>query len=226
MSLAVRIDQVYTGSVRPLPPEGQPTGIFKEPVAGRVLLTREGLVGDVQADRRVHGGPEKALHQYAAENYPRLAAAFPACADRLLPGSLGENLSGRGVTEAEICVGDVFRLGAATIQACQPRSPCWKIDHKFDTPGMARHIAEHGIAGWYYRVLEEGEIGAGDLLELVERHPGAPTLRRLWQAQADLRVRPEELEALARSPGLAAGWTKKLAERADWLRRHRPAPGA
>jgi MOSC domain-containing protein YiiM len=224
--LSIRIDQVYTGTLRPLPPEGRPTGIFKEPVAGRVLARREGLAGDAQADRRVHGGPEKALHQYAAENYALLAAAFPDCADRLVPGSLGENVSGRGLTEAEARIGDVFRLGTATIQVCQPRSPCWKIDHKFGTTTMARHIAELGIAGWYYRVLEEGEIGAGDLLELVERQEDAPSLRRLWQANLDLQARPEELEALARAPGLAAGWVKKLAERADWLRRHRPGAGA
>ena len=81
-----RIDAIYVGGIRPLPPEGHPSGIFKEAVAGPILLGPEGLQGDAQADRRVHGGPYKALHHYAAENYARLAAAFPAKAALFVPG--------------------------------------------------------------------------------------------------------------------------------------------
>ena len=218
------IDGVYIGGIVPLPPEGQATGIFKHPAAGPVRLTRQGLVGDAQADRRVHGGPDKALHHYAAENYPRLAAAFPAQAAQLVPGSIGENLSTRGWTEESVCIGDVFRVGGARVQVSQPRSPCWKIDHKFAAAGMSRFIAEAGITGWYYRVVEEGELAPGDPFELLERPAPAATLARLWRTGLMHRPDEAELAALAATPGLAAGWVRKLEERAEWLRRHGREP--
>jgi MOSC domain-containing protein YiiM len=218
------IDGLYIGGIAPLPPEGQASGIFKRPAAGPVRLTRQGLVGDAQADRRVHGGPDKALHHYAAENYPRLAAAFPAQAAQLVPGSIGENLSTRGWTEASVCIGDLFRVGGARVQVSQPRSPCWKIDHKFAAPGMSRFIAEAGITGWYYRVVEEGELAPGDPFELLERPAPAATLARLWRVGLMHRPDEAELADLAATPGLAAGWVRKLDERAEWLRRHGREP--
>ncbi len=124
-----RIDGVYVGGIKSLEPEGQPSGIYKRPPLGPLRLTFTGLLGDVQADRRVHGGPEKALHHYAAENYARLADAFPECAAAFLPGSIGENISTRGWLEGAICIGGIFRIGAALVQVSQPRSPCWKINH-------------------------------------------------------------------------------------------------
>ena len=214
------IEGLYIGGIVPLLPEGQSTGIFKRPVAGPLRLTWEGFVGDAQADRRVHGGPEKAVHHYAAENFARLAAAFPALAAQLLPGSIGENLSTHGWSEESVCIGDIFRLGTARVQVSQPRSPCWKIDHKFATEGMARFIAEQGIAGWYYRVLEEGEAAVGDAFELLERPAPRATLARLWRAGLAHRPDAAELAELATAPGLAEGWVRKLGERADWLRKH------
>ncbi|MGB0126013.1 MAG: MOSC domain-containing protein [Rhodocyclaceae bacterium] len=214
------IDQVFVGTRQSLPPEGQPTGMYKRPVAGPVDLGREGLAGDVQADRRVHGGPEKALHHYPAEHYATLTAVFPAAADALVPGSLGENVTTLGLVEDAVCVGDVFRLGTARIQVSQPRSPCWKIDCKFAATGMARFIAEKGITGWYYRVLETGRIGPGDGLELLDRNVDPVTLSRLWRAQLERRPALDELQRLLGTPGLAPGWAKKLADRLDWLRRN------
>jgi len=214
------IDRVFAGGISPLPPEGQPTGIFKQPVDGSVALGKEGLAGDAQADRRVHGGPEKALHHYAADNYPVLAAAFPELASQLVAGSLGENLSSRGLTEETVCIGDIFRLGGARIQVSQPRSPCWKIDHKFGVAGLTRFIADHGATGWYYRVLEGGNLGTGDALELIDRNPDPITLQRLWQAHLAHRPDADEIAACAATPGLTPGWVRKLSERLDWLRRN------
>jgi MOSC domain-containing protein YiiM len=214
------IDQVFIGGRSALPPEGQPTGIYKRAAAGRVELGGDGLAGDVQADRRVHGGPEKALHHYPAEHYTALAAAFAQVWGELVPGSLGENVTTVGLDEETVCIGDVFRVGGVRIQVSQPRSPCWKIDCKFAATGMARLIAERGITGWYYRVLAPGSIGAGDTLELLDRNAEPVSLSRLWRAQIDRRPAIEELHQLARTPGLAPGWAKKLTDRIDWLRRN------
>lgn len=164
---------LYIGGIRPLPPENQPTGMFKREHAQPAWLGVEGLAGDAQADRRVHGGPEKALHQYPVGHYAKLAAAFPDAAPLLVPGSIGENLSVPGWDEANVCIGDVFRLGDARIQVSQPRSPCWKIDRRFHVGGMAQYIGEHGLTGWYYRVLDEGEVAAGCAFELIERSDDA-----------------------------------------------------
>ena len=118
-----------------------------------------------------------------------------------------------------MCIGDVFRIGAATVQVSQPRQPCWKINHKFGEDELMRFVAEHCIAGWYYRVLEGGAIAAGDAFELVERNPQPVTLRRLWFAQREHRPDPAELIRLRDTPGLSPNWVQKLDERIAWLRK-------
>jgi MOSC domain-containing protein YiiM len=175
------------------------------------------LTGDTQADRRVHGGGGKALHHYPAEHYALLAAAFPD-AQHLMPGGLGENISTRGVTEHDVCIGDVFRLGGARIQVSQPRTPCWKIDHRAAREGVAAFIAEHGLAGWYYRVLEAGEVAAGDWLEHLERPADAVSMDEFWRVTRTPRPSIEALSRLANASGLDAEWVGKLRERAEWLR--------
>lgn len=161
---------IFLGGIRPLPPDNQPTGIFKHEVLMPVWVGREGLAGDAQADRRVHGGLDKALHQYAIANYARLATAFPDAANLLIPGSIGENLSAPRWDETNIAIGDVFRFGDSTIQVSQPRSPCWKIDNRFGVEGLAQYIAEQRITGWYFRVLEEGAAETSADFERIERN--------------------------------------------------------
>jgi MOSC domain-containing protein YiiM len=209
---------LYCGGIRPLPPENQPTGIFKSARHEPLWLDREGLAGDAQADRRVHGGPEKALHQYPVGHYARLAAAYPEAAADLVPGSIGENLSVPGWDEATVCIGDIFRLGDARIQVCQPRSPCWKIDHRYAAPGMSRFIEAQGLTGWYFRVLEAGEVTSGCAFERIEQPAPGITLARLWQTRITQRPAIDELELLAAAPGLASDWVRRLGERAAWLR--------
>jgi MOSC domain-containing protein YiiM len=209
---------IYTGGIRPLPPENQPTGMFKRERIEPAWLGSEGFAGDAQADRRVHGGPEKALHQYPVAHYARLAQAFPQAAALLVPGSIGENLSVAGWDESTICIGDIFRLGDARIQVSQPRSPCWKIDRRYGVEGMARLIDAESITGWYFRVLEEGEVAPGCGFELLERSAPAATVTQLRTLWRDHRPAPEALEAFAQTPGLAPGWQAKLNERAAWLR--------
>jgi MOSC domain-containing protein YiiM len=210
---------VFAGPLSRLDPEGQLTGIYKHAIAGPVRVGREGLDGDNQADRRVHGGPQKAVHHYAAENYLQLRARFPGAAAGFVPGSLGENISTTGWTEDSVCIGDVYAIGTCRLQLSQPRSPCWKIDHKFDLQNLSRFVAERGIAGWYYRVLEQGVIQAGDDCVLLARNADAVSVRRLWQATVAHRPAMDELMALAATAGLAPGWAEKLVARIEWLRR-------
>jgi MOSC domain-containing protein YiiM len=208
---------LYTGSPRYIGDEGRFSAIWKQPATGPLRIAKEGLAGDAQADRRVHGGPEKAVHHYAGENYAKLAARFPQIADALVVGSIGENVSTVGLDETTVCIGDVFRIGTALLQVCQPRRPCWKIDARYATTGIAAHIVESGLTGWYYRVLEEGVAAAGDACEHVDRPAGAVTLAALWTAWHHHRPDAADLAALAAAPGLTPAWAKKIGDRLDWL---------
>jgi MOSC domain-containing protein YiiM len=217
MMLRIPINGLFVGQVAMLAGDSRSSAIAKTRLGSPCMLTEEGLAGDTQADRRVHGGAGKALHHFPAEHHARLAAAFPA-AQHLVPGGLGENISTRGLVESDVCVGDVFRLGGARIRISQPRTPCWKIDHRTGCEGVAAFIAEHALAGWYYRVLEAGEVAPGDWLEQLERPAEAVTLAEFWGAIRTRRPAPESLLRLAAATGLDAQWAARLRQRAAWLR--------
>lgn len=208
---------LFIGGISALPDSGRPTGMFKHPLTTAALLGPEGFAGDQQGDRSVHGGPEKAVHLYPASHYARLAGAFPQVAGQLLPGSLGENISCVTLDESRVHIGQVFHLGEATLQVCQPRNPCWKIDARFGVEGMAAFIAEHRLTGWYFRVLQPGTVTPDATLQGVAPPGGTSSLADamlLWQAH---RPPVQALRELAATPGIASGWQKKINERAAWL---------
>lgn len=212
------IATIFMGGIRPLPPDNKPSGIFKTEIVMPAWVGKEGLTGDAQADRRVHGGPDKALHQYPVAHYSRLAVAFPEARNLLVPGSIGENLSVPGWDESNICIGDTFRLGDAVIQVSQPRSPCWKIDHRYGVEGMAKLIDEESITGWYFRVLEEGGVEPGCSFELIDRMSPEVTVHELQAVWRAHRPEPGQLERLAATPGLTENWIRKLLDRAERLK--------
>lgn len=212
-----RIDQIFTGRVKLMLPDGEPSGIFKFAVDGPQHLGTNGLEGDEQADLRYHGGPEKALHQYPAEHYALLAQEWPQCASLLGPGVLGENISTRGMTEHDVCIGDVFGMGEARIQLSQPRSPCWKIDRRLKADGASRFVEAAGVTGWYYRVLDEGRLCAGDEIVLLERPNPWLTLVHYWDTVMAHRPDPVALRQIAAAAGLATDKAQRWLERAAWL---------
>src|SRR5690554_1746138 len=142
------------------------SGFAKKPVQTPVQLERTNFVGDGQADLEHHGGPEKAVCVYPAAHFPywfeRLGKPFG-------PGAFGENLSVSGLVEKDVCVGDVFRIGNSLVQVTQPRSPCWKLARFHGEKHLALWVQETGFCGWYFSVVETGQVQAGDHLELVER---------------------------------------------------------
>lgn len=219
------------GGIAPLGPGAVPSAIGKQPVAGRLSLTRLGLAGDDQADRRHHGGPDKALHHYPAQHYAAWRNELPERASLFEPGGFGENLSTLGLDEGNVCLGDIFRLGSATIQVSQGRQPCWKLNLRFGLEDMARRVQAGGRTGWYYRVLEAGEVAPGDTLTLVARpHPDWPLARLLHHWYVDRLDRPA-LAAIADLEALSPSWRQLAGQRLesgrveDWSRRLF-APGA
>ena len=208
---------LFIGGISALPNSGRPTGMFKQQVLGPLELGPEGFIGDQQADRRVHGGPEKAVHLYPATHYAKLAQQFPDAASQLIPGSLGENISSAELDEASVRIGDIYRLGSARLQVCQPRNPCWKIDDRFNADGMAAFIAEQNLTGWYWRVVQPGSVQPGDTLALDQPASAALTLAAAMALWQEHRPSPESLEQLAATPGIASGWQRKILDRATWL---------
>jgi len=206
---------LLTGRAAPLAGSDALSGIVKLPVDRSLALGPEGLEGDEQADRRVHGGVEKAVHQYPFDHYAAWQAELGALPALAAPGGFGENISTSGLTEATVAVGDIFRLGSALLQVSQGRQPCWKLNRRFDTPDMARRVQQSGRTGWYYRVLAPGTVAPGDQLELVDRIAPDWTLHRLWHALYVDRLNKGELQGIAALGVLAEGWRKYAVRRLD-----------
>ena len=206
---------LLTGCAAPLPGSTALSGIDKRPVTRPLTLGTQGFEGDEQADRRVHGGIEKAAHHYPLDHYSAWRAELGDLPALTAPGGFGENTSTAGLTEAEVAVGDTFRLGGALIQVSQGRQPCWKLNHRFGVPDMARRVQRTGRTGWYYRVLQSGTVAPGDRLELIDRLAPDWTLRRLWHALYVDRMNLVELEGIAALDVLAEGWRKYAVRRLE-----------
>jgi len=155
------------------------TGIFKEPVQGRAMLRTLNLDGDGQADLRVHGGPDQAAYVYPVEHYDYWKEQLGR--DDLDYGQFGENFTTAGLLENEVRLGDVFRFGGAIVQVTTPRMPCGKLDMKMDDPHFKKKFRASGRSGFYLRVLQEGEVGAGDTIERVESDPSQMIVQEMFQ---------------------------------------------
>lgn len=212
-----RVEAVHIGSVARLDGAGRggdglSTAFRKQPVTGPVAVHALGIEGDQQANRRVHGGAEKAVYGYPVSNYPGWRADLPDLADRFAPGAMGENLVISGQDEASIHIGDIIRCGSALLQVSQLREPCAVLAAVFGTSRVVRAMVKSGRCGWYYRVLEPGIIAAGDSHLVIERpNPGWPVSRFAGFA-AGRAGTIEALEELASLPGLTSNWQIKAAK--------------
>lgn len=201
------IDAVLTGKVAHFTEDGETSAIAKAPVDGPRAVGFLGIEGDAQADLTVHGGPEKAIHHYPRDHYRWWQDRLP---DRALlgrAGAFGENISTMALTERDVCIGDRFRLGTALVEICQGRQPCWKQAHRLGDKCVVATMVKSGRTGWYYRVLEEGNVVAGDALVRIARvHPEWSVERVTGIVVAGRERDAATLRALAALPGLAAGW--------------------
>ena len=180
------------------------TSIFKAPVSGRVRVGRLNLSGDQQSDLSVHGGREKAVYAYPSEHYPFWRGELP---DIELPwGVFGENLTTEGLREEIVCIGDRVRCGSAEFMVTQPRMPCFKLGIRFGRPDMVSRFLESGRSGFYLSVAREGEVAAGDPLELVASQGDRVSVVevvRLYTADA---ANQELLRRVSNLPGLPDAW--------------------
>ena len=202
--MTARVTSLQVGRIAPLGPERVASAFLKSAIPGPVMAGALGLDGDQQADLTVHGGPEKAVYAYPASRYPDWAAAFPDLAPRFVAGAMGENLTVEGMAEDDLCVGDIHAIGGALLQVCQPRQPCFKLALALGEPRLARHMVRTGHSGWYYRVVQEGALAAGDTVTLVDRPNPDFAFPRLVRIVNLGGATLPELEALAEMPGIAS----------------------
>lgn len=153
------------------------SGIFKQPVRGQVWLGRLNLAGDGQADLSVHGGAYKAVMAYSAGHYPFWRERLPGI--DFPYGAFGENFTIDGLDEDTVYVGDIYRVGDAAIQVTQPRQPCWKLARRLGTREIGPLVIGTGYSGWYFGVVHEGALQAGDTLTLLQRPNPDWTIRRV-----------------------------------------------
>lgn len=164
-----RVQQVLVGQITALGARAVPSGIDKKPVSGALQVQQHGLHGDQQADTRAHGGPDKAVHCYSADRYPAWQQLFPDNPMFGQIGAFGENLSVVGLDETGVCMGDIWQIGTAQFQVSQGRQPCFKLNLRFGIPDMAKRVQDSLWAGWYLRVLQPGQLQAGDAIYLQHR---------------------------------------------------------
>ena len=209
MDQALKVDAVLVGQVAPLGESGAVSAIAKSAIVGPVRLGMTGLEGDFQADTKVHGGPDKAVHHYPRDHYSVWRKELPeATVDWDIPGAFGENISTVGATEAEVCIGDLWRVGSALLEVSQARQPCWKLNHRFGVADMSQRVQTTMRTGWYYRVIETGAIAARGEMRLVERaHPDWTLARLLHHLYVDY-LNTSALEAMVAIPQLAESWRK------------------
>lgn len=202
---------VFTGRVSEY--EGsRPSAIAKLQVEGELELTELGLVGDEQAEKKIHGGPDRALCHYPREHYAEWARAFPEQAELFCAPAFGENLSTEGLTEKNVYIGDIFRWGEALIQVTQPRSPCFKLNYHFGISDMSSQMQNSGKVGWLYRVISAGKVSSEQPLALVSRLSDVSVYDAAaiaWHLPFD----DEQYHRLLSAAGLSVSWTRTMQKR-------------
>lgn len=202
----MRIVSLNIGQVSTLDHGGKPvpSAFAKQPVLDRLELTLEGFVGDHQADRKNHGGPDKAVCVFAKEHYDRFSRLVGS---PLGAAAFGENLTTSGLLESEVCVGDVYTVGSATVQVSQPRQPCYKMGARHGEPSLSDWVRDSRLTGFYFRVLNPGGVQVGDEFNLVSH--GTISIARaneLMYGELDA----EGIELLLSEPALSSAWQRTL----------------
>jgi MOSC domain-containing protein YiiM len=182
------------------------TGIFKEPREGTIVLYRLNLDGDRQADLSVHGGEEKAVYVYPLEHYSFWSAEYP---ELDMPwGMFGENLTTEGIVEKSVNIGDQFRIGSAEVAVTQPRLPCFKLGIRFGRKNILKRFLASSRSGWYFKVLQEGEISAGCEMERTHRQENSMSIAEILNLYVSGDKSPQRLQHALQIEPLSEAWKK------------------
>ncbi|MCM3131469.1 MOSC domain-containing protein [Paenibacillus polysaccharolyticus] len=207
---------INIGQPQPLPGQKKEvlSGIVKHAVSTSVFLSFTGMTGDAQADLVHHGGPDKAVCVYDHSRY----AAIERLMDRKLEwGAFGENLTVTGCAEEEVRIGDVFELGDAQVQVSQPRQPCFKLGVRYDYKELPVYFQESGHTGFYFRVLQEGEVGPTSRFRRVRTDTSFMTILEANRIMHQGKQNVEGMQALLAIPALSDSWKQTLLKRLNKL---------
>ena len=208
---------VNVGRPRIVMSHGEPvsTGIFKEPVTGRVMLRTLNLEGDRQADLSVHGGLSKAVYVYPSEHYDYWQNELPQM--KLPWGMFGENFTTAGLFESALDIGDKFRVGSAIVMVTEPRMPCYKLGIRFGRSDIIKRFLKSERTGLYFAVVQEGEVGAGDTIELIERSKRSVSVSDITRLYTTEKNNVELLRRATDVEALPEGWRSYFQDRLQKL---------
>jgi ferredoxin-NADP reductase/MOSC domain-containing protein YiiM len=179
------------------------TGIWKEPIQGRPMARRLNIDGDGQGDLAGHGGENRAVMVYQMDSVRYWETQLGRA---LTHGQFGENFTVDGLQDDEVCIGDRYRIGGALFEVTQPRVTCYRVGIRLDEPSMAALLVSHHRPGFYFRVLEEGEVGAGDAILKISFGPEQMTVAEIDQLLYLPGRNRDQLERALRIPALSPGW--------------------
>ncbi|GAB6260121.1 MOSC domain-containing protein [Photobacterium sp. R1] len=208
---SISLTGLYTGTVTQN--YGITTAMAKQPVTGRMYLSETGLEGDECAEPKFHGGTERALHQYPFEHYAFWQQKYPE-REWVSPG-MGENISALGMTEDNVRIGDRYRWGEAIIEISQPRSPCFKLNCRWDLQGFSETMQTTGRCGWLYRVIQPGFISATAPLVLIQAGDERFTVKRVLDWYFNDPMNPDKLRLLQTCEALSKSWQSTIAKRLE-----------
>ena len=169
----IQIQGLFKGKSKLLP-NNQESAIQKV-AANDIKITYSHIIDDEVVDLKHHGGDMRVVHHYTEVNYAHLKKTFPEIADRFKPGTFGENLYTHELTEKDLCIGDIFKIGEVKLQLTVPRRPCATINQSYEDKRILKEVMSSGHVGWFYKVITEGTISTSDKLEFIERpYPELP----------------------------------------------------
>jgi MOSC domain-containing protein YiiM len=185
------------------------TGICKKPVTGPLLLTKQGFEGDGVGDLKHHGGSDKAVCVYSLDHYAYWEKVLGI---KLPEAAFGENLSVSDMHEEDVCIGDIYKIGAAEVQVSQPRQPCRTLAARYGREDFVKLVVDSGRTGFYFKVLEEGMVHAGDAVVLVKRDARQVSVALANQIFHHDRKNREGIERVLAVPALSESWQKSFRE--------------
>lgn len=190
------------------------SGIFKQPSPLSHILTTTGMQGDGQGDMVHHGGPDKAVCVYFEARYPYWREQYEVPFDH---GAFGENFTLSNWTEEDLCIGDIVQAGEVILQVSQPRQPCYKLGLRHKLPEFPAHVQREGYTGLYFRVLKEGSIQAGTVLEITHQHPARKTILEANRIMYRDKEDKQGIRELLAVKELSASWKEQLGARLNRL---------
>jgi len=209
----MRIESIQVGKPKTIAPDWT-SAIFKQPVTGAVSLSKYNLAGDKQADLTVHGGIDKAVNVYPIEHYQywNQRARFPLRRRIQLPtpcnGAFGENFTTSDLLESDVCIGDTYEVGSVIVQISQPRQPCWKLARKFNQAKLPFWVQNTSKTGWYFRVLQEGQVESTNKFKLIERINPEWSIQRANQLMYSTNKSQSDILSILECKELSASWQK------------------